>query len=49
LPPDSKTLPANGRDVSQVGHWGTGDIELSISNQAEFDLAKPLIIKAYER
>lgn len=49
LPPDSKTLPANGRDVSQVGHWGTGDIELSISNQTEFDLAKPLIIKAYER
>lgn len=49
LPPESETLPANGRDVSQVGHWGTGDIELSISNQAEFDLAKPLIIKAYER
>lgn len=49
LPPASEMLPANGRDVSQVGHWGTGDIELSISNQAEFDLAKALIIKAYER
>lgn len=49
LPPSSETLPPNARDVSQVGHWGTGDIELSISNQAEFDLAKPLIIKAYER
>lgn len=49
LPPASEVLPANGRDVSQVGHWGTGDIELSISNQAEFDLAKALIIKAYER
>ncbi|KJV25991.1 transporter [Aquitalea magnusonii] len=49
LPPASEVLPANGRDVSQVGHWGTGDIELSISNQSEFDLAKALIIKAYER
>ncbi|WP_225546876.1 DUF5655 domain-containing protein [Chromobacterium violaceum] len=49
LPPSGETLPTNARDVSQVGHWGTGDIELSISNQAEFDLAKPLIIKAYER
>ncbi|UJB32712.1 DUF5655 domain-containing protein [Chromobacterium sp. Beijing] len=49
LPPNSETLPVNARDVSQVGHWGTGDIELSISNQAEFDLAKSLIIKAYER
>ncbi|WP_062786677.1 DUF5655 domain-containing protein [Aquitalea pelogenes] len=49
LSPASEVLPANGRDVSQVGHWGTGDIELSISNQSEFDLAKALIIKAYER
>ena len=49
LPPASEVLPANGRDVSQVGHWGTGDIELSISNQSEFDLAKALIIKAYDR
>lgn len=49
LPPTGEVLPANGRDVSQVGHWGTGDIELSISNQSEFDLAKALIIKAYER
>lgn len=49
LPPDSEALPVNARDVSQVGHWGTGDIELSISNQTEFDLAKPLILKAYER
>jgi predicted transport protein len=49
LPPTSEMLLANGRDVSQVGHWGTGDVELGISNQTEFDLAKALIIKAYER
>lgn len=36
-------LLAIARDVSQSGHWGTGDLELSISNAADLDLAKPLI------
>lgn len=41
-------LPAIARDVSQTGHWGTGDLELGISNVADLDLAKPLIRMAYE-
>lgn len=41
-------LPAIARDVSQSGHWGTGDLELAISNAADLDLAKPLIRMAYE-
>lgn len=41
-------LPANGRDIRQSGHWGTGDVELSLTNQAEFDAAKPLMLMAYE-
>lgn len=41
-------LPANGRDVSQVGHWGTGDVELVLSSLADLDAAKPLILMAYE-
>lgn len=41
-------LPSIARDVSQSGHWGTGDLELSISNAADLDLAKPLIRMAYE-
>ena len=41
-------LSAIARDVSQSGHWGTGDLELSISNAADLDLAKPLIRMAYE-
>lgn len=49
LSPASETLPINARDVSQVGHWGTGDIELSINNLAEFDMGKSLIVRAYER
>lgn len=48
LNPDDLSLPANGRDVRNTGHWGTGDIEISISSSADLDLAKPFILKAYE-
>lgn len=41
------SLPANARDVSQQGHWGTGDLELSLSSLADLDLTKPLILAAY--
>lgn len=41
-------MPVNGLDVSQKGHWGTGDLELSLSSQADLDAAKPLILVAYE-
>lgn len=38
----------NARDVSQQGHWGTGDVEISLSTPAELDAAKPLMLAAYE-
>jgi predicted transport protein len=41
-------MPQMGQDVSQKGHWGTGDLELSLSSQADLDAAKPLILMAYE-
>jgi predicted transport protein len=41
-------MPSNGRDVSQQGHWGTGDLELSLTTQADLDNVKPLILMAYE-
>ncbi len=41
-------LPAIGRDVSEQGHWGTGDLELSLSSLADLDVAKPLIFLAYQ-
>lgn len=41
-------MPANGQDVSQKGHWGTGDLELALSSPADLDVAKPLILMAYE-
>ncbi len=37
-----------GRDVRQQGHWGTGDMELSLTKAADLDLVKPLILQAYE-
>lgn len=36
------------RDVTHIGHWGTGDLELTISTMAELDAAKPFIAAAYE-
>lgn len=41
-------MPPNGQDVSQKGHWGTGDVELSLESQSDLDAAKPLILMAYE-
>ena len=42
------SIPPNARDVSDLGHWATGDLEVSIANAAEFDTVKPLILMAYE-
>jgi predicted transport protein len=36
------------RDVSKVGHWGTGDLELTIKNAKDFEKAKKYIDKVYE-
>ncbi|MBT9539366.1 DUF5655 domain-containing protein [Thiobacillus sp.] len=49
LNPDQVSpLPAIGRDVRQHGHWGTGDLELSMVSAHDLDVAKPLILMAYE-
>ncbi len=41
-------LPANARDVRTIGHWGTGDLELSLTEIRDLDAVKPLIQQAYE-
>lgn len=41
-------LPVNAQDVSQKGHWGTGDLELSLASLADLEAAKALILAAYE-
>ncbi len=49
LDPTAVTLePGFSRNVRQIGHWGTGDVEVLIRNHADLDKAKSLIQKAYE-
>ena len=38
----------NARDVSNIGHWGTGDVEITLTSMKEFDEVKPLLAAAYE-
>jgi len=35
------------RDVSKIGHWGTGDLEVKLRTAADFDKARALIERAY--
>jgi predicted transport protein len=37
------------RDVSDVGHFGTGDLEISLKSAVDFETAKPFIQMAYEK
>lgn len=36
------------RDVTNIGHWGTGDLEIWLRTSADFEKAKPLIERAYQ-
>lgn len=36
------------RDMRGIGHFGTGDLEIVISKDDDFERAKPLLIKSYE-
>lgn len=46
-PQELTSLPPIARDVSQQGHWGTGDLEVSLTTQADLETAKPLILMSY--
>jgi len=36
------------RDVRKIGHYGTGDVEISIKSDEDFEKAKPLLEKSYD-
>jgi predicted transport protein len=36
------------RDVRTIGHWGTGELEISVKDQNDLEQIKPLIQRAYE-
>ena len=48
LNPDTVKLE-NGftRDMRSIGHYGTGDLQITIKNAADFERAKPLLERAY--
>ncbi len=47
--PASITLePSFTRDVREIGHFGTGDLEIRIRNEVDLEKAKPLIVQSYE-
>lgn len=47
--PASITLePGFTRDVSNVGHFGTGDLEITLSKPEDLEKALPLIKRSYE-
>lgn len=47
-PSKMEDLPEIARDVSNIGHYGTGDLELHIRSSEDLEIAKPLIEKSYE-
>jgi len=40
--------PGFSRDVSNIGHWGTGDLELVLRTAADVEKARSLIERAYQ-
>ena len=47
--PNTVTLePGFTRDVTKIGHYGTGDLEITILKPDDLERAKPLIQKSYD-
>lgn len=40
--------PGFTRDVRNIGHYGTGDLEIQIKNDTDLEKAKELIVKSFE-
>lgn len=49
LPLDhDSTMPSNTRDLKGIGHWGTGDLEVKITDSTHMERAFALIRKSYD-
>lgn len=49
LDPDSIQMEEGfSRDVRNVGHWGTGDVEVSLRSQEDLERLRPLMERAYQ-
>lgn len=40
--------PGFTRDVSNIGHFGTGDLEITLSKSEDLERAMPFIKRSYE-
>lgn len=47
-PGDVDLVEGFTRDMRGIGHWGTGDLEITLRNSADLERAKPLLRRAYE-
>lgn len=48
MPPSEVNDPFNiTRDVSKVGHWGTGDLEVTLEDETQLDQVMDVINQAY--
>lgn len=47
-PREEKLIEGFSRDVSSIGHFGTGDVEVRIKTTEDFEKLKPLLLKSYE-
>jgi predicted transport protein len=47
-PEDIAMDPGFTRDVRTIGHFGTGDIEITVRSDQDLERAKPLLLRSYE-
>jgi predicted transport protein len=47
-PSTTDLVPGFTRDVRKIGHFGTGDLEITIASPDDLERAKPLILASYE-
>jgi predicted transport protein len=47
-PSTTDLIPGFTRDVKKIGHFGTGDLEITMTSLDDLERAKPLILASYE-
>jgi len=48
-PDETELVPDFTRDVRKIGHYGTGDLEVTVRNQDDLERTKELIRRSFER
>jgi len=47
-PKEINGAPASVRDVSSIGHWGIGDVEIAVNSNESLKTAEPFIRRAFQ-